>query len=171
MGAKTPAIFERKLNDISASLLGKRTGVCNSTTMTTMDLTGGTCVLVESIILNIKRNFRPVTNCGCNTGGPRHIGGTFVVTVVFNDAISVLNTVTYVAMPAKVVTLLKTGGPRIVGVNNGVLVVFDVRLPLLNFSSCIGVLCRSLNFMGNTAFLTDYERKMCFVPLVLLLPV
>lgn len=74
VAANLPDLTERKLGDISGVILGVRTTLCNSTYVTTVDVITGYTGLVFDIYIKVKRNFRPISTFGCNTGGCSEIG-------------------------------------------------------------------------------------------------
>lgn len=151
-------------------LVGGKLGLCSkSLTVNTFKVIGHVMFLFIVVIVKLGRKVRPVTNCGFNTRGCRHIGRMVGCAIVTTAVIAADNFLINRLVPRLTMTTFAASS-RLVRLDTGNLEMIIVFFPVVNFRVIASGFFRDVKVTGGTVVLSLDHRMLVLVPYLLVLP-
>ncbi len=165
-----PTVFRQGLGSLASTLLNVRVKIYGDAAIAAVGIANKVYMLLRGLIIGVGQGFQPVAGYNYGAGKPKRVKAAFGVAVVFGTVISVSASVALLTCGEPIMQLFRSETAEVTAIGARMLRFLGLTIPVLGYSTFVNQLYQSLGFVKGATFLASCRQGICFVPLILLLP-
>ncbi len=165
-----PTVFRQGLGSVATTLLNVRVKVYGDAAIAAVGIANTVYMLLRGLIIGVGQGFQPVAGYNYGAGKPRRVKAAFRVATIMGTVISVAASVTLLTLSEPLIALLRPETAEVTRIGGRMLRFMGLTIPFLGYSTFVNQLYQSLGFVKGATVLASCRQGICFVPLILLLP-
>ncbi len=165
-----PTVCRQGLGSVATTLLNVQVMVYGDAAVAAVGIANKVYMLLRGLIIGIGQGFQPVAGYNYGAGKPRRVKQAFWVATVMGTILSVAASVALIGFSEPIVAFFKPETARAAEIAARMLRFLGITIPVLGYSTFVNQLYQSLGFVKGATLLASCRQGICFVPLILLLP-
>jgi len=165
-----PTMFRQGMASLSSALLNRAGAPYGDAAVAAITISNKVYLLLRNIVLGIGQGFQPIAGYNYGAGNKKRTRGAFNFAVLVGTAVCLLGCVLTVCFPAEIIGWFRDD-PEVIEVGREMLYYVAIAMPFMAFSTYVNQLYQCLGFKLPASFLASCRQGVCFVPLILILPV
>ncbi len=165
-----PTVFRQGLGSLATTLLNVRVKMYGDAAIAAVGIANKVYMLLRGLIIGVGQGFQPVAGYNYGAGKPRRVKRAFWVAVVMGSIISVAASLSLLFLSEPIISLFKPETVEAMRIGGRMLRFMGMTLPVLGYSTFVNQLYQSLGFVKGATVLASCRQGICFVPLIILLP-
>ncbi len=165
-----PTVCRQGLGSVATTLLNVQVMVYGDAAVAAVGIANKVYMLLRGLIIGIGQGFQPVAGYNYGAGKPRRVKQAFWVATVMGTILSVSASVALIGFSEPIVAFFKPETARAAEIAARMLRFLGITIPVLGYSTFVNQLYQSLGFVKGATLLASCRQGICFVPLILLLP-
>ncbi len=165
-----PTVCRQGLGSVATTLLNVQVMDYGDAAVAAVGIANKVYMLLRGLIIGIGQGFQPVAGYNYGAGKPRRVKQAFWVATVMGTILSVAASVALIGFSEPIVAFFKPETARAAEIAARMLRFLGITIPVLGYSTFVNQLYQSLGFVKGATLLASCRQGICFVPLILLLP-
>lgn len=164
-----PALLRQGLGSLSTLMLNHQAGVYGDAAVAAMSIVGRISNFVFSVGIGLGQGFQPVAAFNFGAEKYSRVRKGFWFTALFGEVLLGILAILCVIFAEPLATLFQPD-PSVVAIVIPALRIHCIACLFLPFSTCGNMMFQSTGLAGRSAVLSALRSGLCFIPLVVLLP-
>ncbi len=165
-----PTVFRQGLGSVATTLLNVQVKVYGDAAIAAVGIANKVYMLLRGLIIGVGQGFQPVARYNYGARKPRRVKQAFLVATVIGTVISVTASVLLLVFPEPIIALFRPETAEVTAIGGRMLRFMGMTIPVLGYSTFVNQLYQCLGYVKGATFLASCRQGICFVPLILLLP-
>ncbi len=165
-----PTVFRQGLGSLATTLLNVRVKIYGDAAIAAVGIANKVYMLLRSFVLGVGHGFQPVAGYNYGAGKPRRVKQAFWVATIFGTSVSLCASAVLLSFSESIITLFQPETAETVAIAARMLRFMGLTIPFLGYSTYVNQLYQSLGYVKGATVLASCRQGICFVPLILLLP-
>ncbi len=165
-----PTVCRQGFGSLATALLNMRVKVYGDAAIAAVGIAGKIYMLLRGLIIGVGQGFQPVAGYNFGAGKPRRVKKAFWVAVVVGSILSVTAACALICFAEPIIGLFRPETREVTEIGSRMLRFLGMTIPVLGYSTFVNQLYQSLGYVGGATLLASCRQGICFVPLILLLP-
>ncbi len=166
-----PTVFRQGLGSVATTLLNVRVKVYGDAAIAAVGLANKVYMLLRGLIIGVGQGFQPVAGYNYGAGKPRRVKQAFLVAVALGTCLSVVSSLSLLLFSESIIGFFGPETAEVTRIGARMLRFLGMTIPVLGYSTFVNQLYQSLGYVTGATFLASCRQGICFVPLIILLPV
>ncbi len=165
-----PTVCRQGLGSLATTLLNVRVKAYGDAAIAAVGIANKVYMLLRGLIIGIGQGFQPVAGYNYGAGKPRRVKKAFWVATVMGTILSVCASVALIGLSESIIALFRPETQAAADIAARMFRFLGVTIPVLGYSTFVNQLYQSLGFVAGATVLASCRQGICFVPLIILLP-
>ncbi len=165
-----PTVCRQGLGSLATTLLNIRVKVYGDAAIAAVGIANKVYMLLRGLVIGVGQGFQPVAGYNYGAGKPRRVKQAFWVTVALGTVISLTASAALLFFSEPIIGLLNPKTEEAARIGARMLRFLGMTIPVLGYSTFVNQLYQSLGYVAGATLLASCRQGICFVPLIILLP-
>ncbi|QNK39529.1 MATE family efflux transporter [Caproicibacter fermentans] len=166
-----PTICRQMLGSLSSVLMNVQAAAFGDAAVAAVTISNKIYMFVRNIVIGIGQGFQPVAGYNYGAKNNKRVREAFLFTCKAGTALCSLAAVFLAVYASSVITWFIGTDAEVVRIGSRALLFACGVMPFMAYSTYVNQMYQCLGFSKQATFLASCRQGICFVPLILILPV
>lgn len=166
-----PTICRQMLGSVSAALLNIQAAFFGDSAVAAITIANKIYMLVRNVILGIGQEFQPVAGYNYGSGNKKRVRESFIFVVKTGTIICIIASILIAFNASVIITWFRKDDLEVIHIGTKALYFACTVMPFMAYSTYVNQMYQCIGFSKQATFLASLRQGLCFVPLILLLPI
>lgn len=166
-----PTIFRQGLGSLSSALLNIQAAVFGDAAVAAVTIANKIYMLVRNLVIGVGQGFQPVAGYNFGAGNKRRVKEAFRFACLLGSVICCSAALILAINAGTVLAWFRPDDPEVIQIGTLALYFSCSVMPFMAYSTYVNQIYQCLGFRTPATVLASLRQGICFIPLVLILPV
>ena len=165
-----PTICRQMLGSVSSALLNRSAAIYGDAAVGAITIANKIYMFVRNIVLGLGQGFQPVAGYNYGAGNKKRVKEAFIFTCTIGTIICSTAAIIIGLNAPSIITWFRKDDLEVVQIGTKALYFASAVMPFMAYSTNVNQMYQCLGFSKQATFLASCRQGICFVPLIIILP-